>query len=152
MTETDIEYRRGEFCISTDKARLDVPFVHAFLSRSTYWAQGRSLPVVETSIANSLCFGVYDAGRQRAQRKQVGFARVVTDEATFAWLCDVFVIDAYRNRGLSKWLVECVTTHPALQGVGRFVLATRDAHELYQRYGDFEALRHPEMWMARRRR
>ena len=143
-----VEYQRDEYCISTDTARLDVPFVHAYLSQSTYWAQQRPLAAVEKSIAHSLCFGVHVANSQRAQ---VGFARVVTDRATFAWLCDVFVVDAHRNRGLSKWLVQCVIAHPDLQGVGRLVLATRDAHELYRRYGNFEALPNPEMWMARKR-
>ena len=113
-----------------------------------YAMGGRPLAVVEKSIAHSLCFGLYV---EHAERAQVGFARVVTDRATFAWLCDVFVADAHRNRGLSKWLVQCVIAHPDLQGVGRLVLATRDAHELYRRYGDFEALPNPEMWMVRKR-
>ena len=142
-----VEHQRDEYLISTDPARLDVPFVHDYLSRHTYWAQERPLAVVEKSIAHSLCFGVY----LHQSRAQVGFARVVTDRATFAWLCDVFVVDAHRNRALSKWLVECVNAHPDLQGINRLVLATRDAHELYRRYGSFEALPNPEMWMARKR-
>jgi GNAT superfamily N-acetyltransferase len=81
--------------------------------------------------------------------QQVGFARVVTDYATFAWVCDVFILESYRGRGLSKWLVECVVAHPDLQGLSRFVLATRDAHELYRRYGGFESLPHPENWLVR---
>ena len=117
--------------------------IHEFLRTSSYWAQGRTYAVVEQSIAHSLCFGVY------ASAQQVGFARVVTDYATFAWLCDVFVVEAYRGQGLSKWLVECVAAHPDVQGVMRFVLATRDAHELYRRYGDFQELPHPEWWMVR---
>ena len=129
-----------------------MPFVHRFLSQSSYWAQQRPLTVVEKSIARSLCFGLYVDRAKRAEREQVGFARVVTDQATFAWLCDVFVVDAHRSRGLSKWLLECVIAHPDLQGVGRIVLATRDAHELYRNYGDFEALPNPEMWMARKQR
>ncbi len=140
---TESEYQRGEYRISTDKAKLHLPLIHDFLSQSSYWAQGRAFAVVEKSIEHSLCFGVY-AGEQ-----QVGFARVVTDYATFAWLCDVFIVDSHRGQGLSKWLVECVTGHPDLQSVVRFVLATRDAHELYQRYGGFQQLANPEWWMAR---
>ncbi len=142
-----VEYRRDDYLISTDPTWLDVPFVHGYLSQSTYWAQQRPLAVVEKSLAHSLCFGVY----LEHSRAQVGFARVVTDRATFAWLCDVFIVDAHRNRGLSKWLVQSVIAHPDLQGVSRLVLATRDAHELYRRYGNFEALPNPEMWMARKR-
>ena len=140
---SEIEYRRGEYCISTNKAKLNLPFIHDFLSQSSYWAQGRAYAVVEKSIEHSLCFGVY------ASQQQVGFARIVTDYATFAWLCDVFVVDSHRGHGLSKWLVECVTSHPDLQDVMRLVLATRDAHELYQRYGNFKQLSNPQWWMAR---
>jgi len=137
------EYRRDGFIISTDKARLDVPLIHEVLGLSSYWAQGRSLAVVEKSIEHSLCFGVY------APQGQVGFARVVTDYATFGWLCDVFILPSYRGQGLSKWLVDCVVTDPELQHVVRFLLATRDAHELYQRYGNFETLPTPGWWMVR---
>ena len=97
----------------------------------SYWAQGRSFEAVQKSVEHSLCFGVY-AGRQ-----QVGFARVVTDYATFAWLCDVFILESHRGKGLGKRLIECVVAHPELQSV-RFMLATRDAHELYRRYGGLE--------------
>lgn len=137
------EYQRGEYRISTNKAKLDLPFIHDFLSQSSYWAHGRTYAVVEKSIEHSLCFGLY------AGEHQVGFARVVSDYATFAWLCDVFVVDAHRGQGLSKWLVECVTAHPDLHSVPRFVLATRDAHELYRRYGNFQPLSNPDWWMAR---
>jgi GNAT superfamily N-acetyltransferase len=140
---TGSEYRRGKYSISTDKTRLDVGLLHDFLSHSAYWALGRPLPVVEKSIEHSLCFGVY------ADDAQVGFARVVTDYATFAWLCDVFILDAYRGQGLGKWLIECIVAYPDLQGLRRFVLATGDAHELYRRYGGFEVLDHPERWMIR---
>ena len=132
--------RRGDFVISTDPALLDVPLIHDYLSNQSYWAAGRPLEVVRRSIENSLCFGVYTAGRQ------AGFTRVVTDRATFAWLCDVFVLPPYRGRSLSKWLLECVVNHPDLQGVRRFLLATRDAHDLYQRYG-FTTLADPERFM-----
>lgn len=131
--------------ISTDRSRLDIAYIHRYLSEECYWSIGRSRAVVEKSIANSLCFGMYDGDRQ------MGFARVVTDYATFAWLCDVFVDAAYRERGLGKQLVENVVAHPDLQGMRNFILATRDAHELYRQYGGFEALAAPERWMARPR-
>jgi GNAT superfamily N-acetyltransferase/uncharacterized damage-inducible protein DinB len=121
--------RQGDFLVSTDPARLDVPLIHDFVSNRSYWAVGRPLEVVQRSIANSLCFGLYERGRQ------VAFARVVTDRATFAWLCDVFVLEPYRGRGLSKWLIGCVLSHPALQGLRRVLLGTRDAHGLYERFG-----------------
>ena len=137
-----VEHRRGDYLISTNKGRLDLDVIHGYLSRDSYWAQGRPLEVMQTAIAHSLCFGVY-AGDQ-----QVGFARVVTDYATFAWLCDVFVLDSHRGQGLGKWLIECVVTHPQLQGL-LLMLATRDAHGLYRRYGGFEALQSAERWMVR---
>jgi GNAT superfamily N-acetyltransferase len=137
------EQTRAPYHLSTDKAHLDIALIHTFLSKSAYWALGRPLALVQKSIEHSLCFGVYEAGQQ------VGFARVVTDYATFAWLCDVFILETHRGRGLSKWLVECVVAHPDLQHLRRFLLATRDAHELYHRYGGFQALRTPERWMER---
>jgi GNAT superfamily N-acetyltransferase len=121
--------RQGDFLISTDPGLLDVPLIHDFLANRSYWATGRPLAVVRRSLEQSLCFGLYEQGRQ------VGFARVVTDRATFAWLCDVFVLEAYRGRGLSKWLLGCVMSHPALRGLRRVLLGTRDAHSLYERYG-----------------
>ncbi|HLL74395.1 MAG TPA: GNAT family N-acetyltransferase [Pyrinomonadaceae bacterium] len=124
------EWRQGEYTVSDDPSRLDLGIVHGFLSRESYWARGRSRGRVERSIVNSLPFGVY-----RGDGRQVGFARVVTDRATFAWLADVFVVPEERGRGLSKWLVECVLAHPELQGLRRWLLATRDAQELYRRYG-----------------
>ena len=127
------EWRRGEYTISDERARLDVDVVHGFLSRESYWARGRSRERVERSIEHSLAFGVY-----RGDGRQVGFARVVTDRATFAWLADVFVVPDERGRGLSKWLVECVLAHPELQNLRRWILATRDAQELYRRYGFVE--------------
>jgi GNAT superfamily N-acetyltransferase len=133
--------RQGEFLISTDPSLLDVPLIHDFLSNRSYWAAGRPLEVVRRSIENSLCFGLYES-----PGRQVGFARVVTDRATFAWLCDVFVLEEYRGRGLSKWLMECVMGHHALQGLRRVVLATRDAHGLYEQYG-FTPLADPSRFM-----
>jgi len=140
------EWRRNEYIISTNRDDLDVPLIHDFLCNSTYWATGRKLEVVQRSIDNSLCFGVFkldDRGK-----KQVGFARVVTDYATFAWVADVFVLEEERGRGLGKWLIDVIISHPELQGFRRWVLATKDAHELYRRVG-FRELHKPERWMER---
>jgi GNAT superfamily N-acetyltransferase len=115
--------------ISSDPARLDIDLIHRFLSEESYWAKGRDRAIVERSIANSIPFGLYLDGRQ------VGFARVVTDRATFAWLADVFVLPEHRGRGIGKRLVETVLTHPELQGMKRWLLGTADAHELYRRFG-----------------
>jgi GNAT superfamily N-acetyltransferase len=134
----------GAYVISTDPARLDVGFIHDFLASSSYWAQGRPLDIVQKALENSLCFGVYQG------TEQVGLARVVTDYATFAWLCDVFIAEAHRGHGLGKWLIECVVTHPDLQRLKQILLATRDAHGLYRRYGGFDGLPAPEKWMIRR--
>ena len=129
--------------ISTDVARLDLHFIHAFLSGSSYWARGRSRELVERSVRGSLCFGAY------ARERQLGFARVVTDRATFAWLCDVFVDPAHRGVGVGKRLVEAVVAHPELSALRRIVLATRDAHGLYERSGGFAPLANPADWLAR---
>ena len=136
--------RQEDFTISTDKTRLDVEAIHGFLSRSSYWAQGRPPEQVRTSIENSLCFGVYDGP------DQVGFARVVTDYATFAWVCEGFVLESHRGRGLGKRLVEAVVTHPAIRDLRRVLLATRDAHGLYKEYGGFPAIERADRWMTRR--
>lgn len=127
--------------ISDDPRRLDVDAIHAYLS-SSYWATGRSRETVAKSLRNSLCFGAYDAGAQ------VGLARVVTDRATFAYLCDVYVLESHRGRGIGVRLMEAVVAHPDLQGLRRFQLVTRDAHELYQRFG-FTALREPQKHMEK---
>jgi GNAT superfamily N-acetyltransferase len=139
MTDPPREHRRGEFTISTDRARLDVTAIHAFLSTS-YWAHGIPLEVVRRSIDHSLCFGVY------AEERQVGFARVITDQATFAYLADVYILEEYRGRGLARWLLECILGHPALQGLRRFTLVTRDAHELYRKLG-FAEVSEPSAYM-----
>lgn len=129
--------------ISTDKELLDTNAIHRFLSENAYWAKGRAREVVQRSIDNSLCFGAYADGRQ------VGFARVVTDYATFGWLADVFVVEAHRGQGVGKALVQAVGDHPDLQGV-RLLLATKDAHKLYAQYG-FEPVA-PDRYMQRPKR
>jgi len=133
------ERRRDGFMVSTDPARIDLDVVHGFLTRS-YWAQGVPRAVVERSLRHSLCFGLYEGERQ------LGFARAITDRATFAYLADVFVLDSHRARGLGKWLMECVHRHPDLQGLRRWALVTRDAHGLYRAFG-FELFAHPDRWM-----
>jgi GNAT superfamily N-acetyltransferase len=137
------EWRRGDYEINTDPSRLDLDAVHGFLRRS-YWAAERPLEKVRRSVEHSLNFGLYRAD----DRRQVGFARVVTDFATFAWLCDLFIDEAHRGQGLGVWLTQTVTDHPRLRGLRRWVLATRDAHRLYEKFG-FGPLDGPERWMEK---
>lgn len=132
---------RGTFTVTCDPARLDEAAVAEFLA-SSYWARGIPPATVRKSLANSLCFALLDGERQ------VGFARVISDYATIAYLGDVFVLPEYRGRGLAKWLMECVTRHPELQGLRRWILATRDAHGLYERFG-FTPLAKPGVFMER---
>ncbi len=134
-----VERRRGEILVSTDPARLDLDVIHGFLSQA-YWSEGIPREVLERAIRNSLCFGVYVDGAQ------VGFARIVTDRATFAYLADVFILESHRGRGLSKLLMEVIMSHPDLQGLRRFSLGTRDAHGLYRQFG-FESPKMPERLM-----
>jgi ribosomal protein S18 acetylase RimI-like enzyme len=135
----DINQDRHGYHISSDSSVMDVDAVHAYLTRS-YWAEGISRALVARAINASLCFGLFDGERQ------VGFARVVTDRATFAYLCDVYVLEDYRARGLGRWLMDTVVAHPDLQGLRRFLLATRDAHGLYRKL-TFTALARPEIFM-----
>jgi GNAT superfamily N-acetyltransferase len=121
--------RRGAYFLSTDPELLNVSLIHRFLSEESYWAPGIPREIVERSLKNSLCFGLFHESRQ------IGFARVVTDRATFAWLGDVFVIDAYRSEGLGKWMIESLLEHPDLRGLRRILLGTRDAHGLYTQFG-----------------
>jgi GNAT superfamily N-acetyltransferase len=139
-----IESVRGEYTISTDRARIDVAAVHDFLSK-TYWSPGIPEDVVRRGIAGALCFGIYHG------RDQVGFARVITDRATYAYLSDVYVLEAHRGRGLAKWMMELVMAHPSLQGLRRFALSTRDAHALYEQFG-FQIVANPERQMEIMRR
>ena len=132
--------RRGAYFLSTDRALLDVAFIHRYLSEESYWAPGVPREIVERSIQNSFCFGLFH------ESEQVGFARFVTDRATFAWLGDVFVIDAHRGHGLGKWMIESILRHPDLQGLRRILLGTRDAHELYTRFG-FTPLADPSRFL-----
>jgi GNAT superfamily N-acetyltransferase len=134
-----LEYHRAGFTVTTDPNRLDEGLIHGFLSQS-YWAEGIPREVVARSIRNSLCFGVLQGAQQ------VGFARVITDYATFAYLADVFTLEQYRGRGLAKFLLECITKHPELQGLRRWALATWDAHSLYAQFG-FTPLAKPQNFM-----
>src|SRR5512146_1056100 len=129
------EVKREDLVISTDPERLDLDAITDMLTRA-YWASGRSRERTERAIRNSLVFGVYDGDRQ------IGMARVVSDYAIFAYLCDVFILEEYRGRGLGKWLMEAVFSHPDLQGLRRWVLATKDAHGLYRQFG-FDGLANP---------
>lgn len=139
-----IELQHGPYTISTDPSRLDLDLIRRWLDEESYWARGRTRETVELAVAHSLNFGAYaDSG------EMVGGARVVTDFATFAWLCDVFVVRIHRGTGLGKALVEAATQHPRLTKIKRFALATADAHGLYRQYG-FNDLDHPERWMMRR--
>lgn len=137
------EWRRGDYLISTERERLDWDVIHNYISNESYWGKGRSMETVRRSVENSLPFGIYRG------KRQAGFARVVTDYATFAWIADLFVLEEFRGQGLSKWLMEVVLSHPELLGFRRWVLATRDAHGLYRRFGFAELLK-PERWMERR--
>jgi GNAT superfamily N-acetyltransferase len=136
------EWQNGEFSISTNRARLQIDAIHKFLSEQSYWARERAKEQTETAIKNSLPFGVYKG------ENQIGFARVVTDYATFAYLGDVYILEEFRGRGLSKWLMETVVNHPDLQGFRRWILATKDAHRLYEKFG-FTDLKFPERWMEK---
>ncbi len=138
-----MEWHKEQYSISTDKSKLDVRMIHHFLYTTAYWAVGRPMSIVRKSIENSLCFGVYESD------EQVGFARIVTDYATFGWMCDVFVLPSHRGRGLGKWLVECIVAHPEVKALRRILLSSRDAHGLYEKYGGFYPLHYPVNWMEK---
>lgn len=137
-----MEWIRENYKISTDAALLDVPLIHQYLSEQSYWAAGIPFSTVQRSIQHSMCFGVY------REAQQVGFARVVSDHATYAYLADVFILPAERGKGLSKWLMQVIVEHPDLQGLRRFVLATKDAHGLYAQFG-FTEYAQPDRLMCR---
>ena len=137
-----MEWKQDNYLISDDDAILDIDAICDFLSRA-YWAENRPRALIERSLQHSQNFGVYD--RQHRQ-KQIGFARVVTDYSVFAYLCDVFIHEDYRDRALGKWLMECVLAHPELQGLKRWCLLTKDAHGLYKQFG-FRELEDPSRWM-----
>ncbi|OGT83348.1 MAG: GNAT family N-acetyltransferase [Gammaproteobacteria bacterium RIFCSPLOWO2_12_FULL_52_10] len=136
-----LEWSRGPFRISTDQGLLDLDLIYQYLATESYWARNIPRDTFTRAIAGSLCFGIYwdDA--------QAGFGRVITDFATMAYLADIFVVEKFRRQGLSKWLLECMQSHPDLQGLRRWMLATRDAHGLYERYG-FKTLQSPENFMV----
>lgn len=141
MGDQPQEWTRGSLLVSTDRSRIDLDMVHGFL-RDSYWAAGMPRELLRRAIEHSLAFGVYDGA------KQVGFGRVITDCATYAYLSDVFIVEAYRGRGLSKWMMECILAHPDLQGLRRFSLFTRDASGLYEQYG-FGPARSPSVYLER---
>ena len=136
------EWQNGEFTISTRRNRLQLDAIHKFLSEESYWAKERTKEQTEMAIKHSLPFGVYKG------ENLIGFARVVTDYATFAFLGDVFILEEFRGQGLSKWLMEVIIDHPDLQGFRRWILATKDAHLLYEKFG-FAAPKFPERWMEK---
>lgn len=143
-------YQRGRFLVSTDPSLLDIAAIHDFLTHC-YWAQGISKELVGRSINGSLCFGLYDG------RTQIGFARVITDRATFAYLADVYILEQYRRQGLGTWMMECIMAHPELQGLRRWCLLTRDAHGLYRKFGfaspkdpgRYMEINHPDIYKER---
>jgi len=137
-----MQWQKNEFTIDMDRERLQFDVIFRFLIEESYWSQNRTREQTERAIKNSLCFGVYEGERQ------VGFARIVSDLATFAYVGDVFILEGFRGRGLSKWLMQTIIDHPDLQGLRRWILATRDAHELYRQFG-FDELKAPDRWMER---
>ena len=135
-----MEWQRDNFFISTEKSRLDISYIHRFLSQESYWAEQIPMEIVARSVENSLCFGIYH------NEQQVGFARIITDEATFGYLADVFIDQSFRGRGLSKWLMQVIMEFPSLQGLRRLLLATKDAHGLYEQFG-FSVVKNSERFM-----
>jgi GNAT superfamily N-acetyltransferase len=140
-----VSFTRGDYTISTDPARLDLDVIHGYIARS-YWAAGRPRALMARALRHSLNFGVYYHGKDNAP--QVGLARVITDYATYAYFCDVFILEEHQGQGLGKWLIEIVTSYPPLQTVRRWMLATRDAHGLYSQFS-FTPLAAPDRHMER---
>ena len=137
-----LSWTRGDFMVTTDSEKISLDVVHAFLANESNWAKNIPRDVVEQSIENSLCFGLFQ------NEEQIGFARVITDRATIAYLGDVFVMATHRGQGLSQWLMECVMSHPDLLGLRRWILLTGDAHGLYEKFG-FTAIAAPQKWMEK---
>ena len=137
----DDTFLKKGFKISTDKSLLDFDMIYNYLSKESYWSKGIPVEKVKESIESSMCFGIYK------DDKQVGFARVITDKAIFAYLCDVFILEDFRRLGLSKWLMQTILSHPDLQGLRRWLLATADAHGLYNQFG-FTTINNPERWLG----
>ena len=135
-----MDWQKENFIISDEKEKLNAEYIHDYLSNRSYWAENIPLETVKRSIDGSICFGMYDDG------KQIGFARVVTDKATFGYLADVFIDEDFRAQGLSKWLMEIIMAYPELQGLRRWMLGTKDAHSLYEKFG-FEPLENPKRIM-----
>ena len=133
-------FHKKGFYISTDRSLIDIDLVYAYLAEQSYWAKGLLFTTFKTSVQNSICFGIYYPDGQ------VGFARVISDKATFAYICDVFILPRFRKQGLSKWLVQTILAHPELNSLRRWSLATLDAHGLYTKFG-FKKLNYPERWM-----
>ena len=142
VTMNDDAFLKKGFMISTDQSLLDFEMIYKYLSEGSYWAQGIPAETLKRAMENSLCFGVYK------QNAQVGLARVVSDKATFAYICDVFILPGHRGIGLSKWLIQTIVGHPGLQGLRRWSLATADAHGLYSQFG-FTPISRPERWMEK---
>lgn len=136
-----IETQRGGYTLSSDPARMDLEAIHRYLSQESYWARGIPRETVARSLQHSICIGIFTP-----QGEQVAFARVISDCATFAYLCDVYVLEAHRGQGLGKWLVQSVLEHPDLQGLRRWLLFTRDAHGLYRQFG-FSGMENPDRVM-----
>ncbi len=140
------QWVEGNFLITTDPHRVDVEVVYEFLSKQTYWARDIPRAVLEKSVRNALCFSIWSTAEDAAA--QVGFARVISDFATTAYIGDVFVLPSFRGRGLSKWLMSCILAHPELQGLRRWILVTSDAHGLYSQFG-FKPLARAQTYMER---
>ncbi|MBW4579018.1 MAG: GNAT family N-acetyltransferase [Tildeniella nuda ZEHNDER 1965/U140] len=137
-----MKWERGEFTIVDDREALDIELIYNFLSKYSYWAKNIPRDVVVKSLNHSLCFGLFK------KHQQIGFGRVVTDRATFAYLADIFIVENYRGKELGKWLVECILKHPELQGLRRWMLSTADAQQLYHEFG-FQPLHKPERFMEK---
>ena len=136
------EHHKDDYLISTDKSKLQIDVIHNFL-KNAYWSKNKPRDLIEKSIAGSLCYGIYHKNRQ------VGFGRVITDYATFGYLADIFIIEEYRGKGLSKWLMECILSNPELQSLRGWLLRTSDAHGLYEKFG-FKVVAEPEKLMELR--